>query len=48
VLDDVLEEFISVENAHDAYGVVVDLEHERVDEQATVALRERLAAEQAG
>ena len=35
VLDDVLEEFIGVEDAREAYGIVLDLERERVDEQAT-------------
>jgi len=46
VLDDVLEEFIGVEDARELYGVVVDLEHERVDEEATAALRARLAGSQ--
>jgi N-methylhydantoinase B/oxoprolinase/acetone carboxylase alpha subunit len=47
VLDDVLEELIGADDARNAYGVVLDLEQERVDEQATAALRESLAAEQA-
>jgi N-methylhydantoinase B len=45
VLDDVLEEFVRPEDARDVYGVVLDLDREQVDEQATAALRERLAAE---
>jgi hypothetical protein len=33
------------EDARDVYGVVLDLDREQVDGQATAALRERLAAE---
>jgi N-methylhydantoinase B/oxoprolinase/acetone carboxylase alpha subunit len=42
VLDDVLEEFVHPEDAEALYGVVLDLEHERVDEGATAARREEL------
>jgi N-methylhydantoinase B len=47
VLDDVLDEVIPADEATKVYGVVLDLEHERVDEPATAALRERLALERA-
>jgi hypothetical protein len=47
VLDDVLDEVIPAEDAPELYGVVLDLDHERVDEPATVALRERLVRERA-
>jgi N-methylhydantoinase B/oxoprolinase/acetone carboxylase alpha subunit len=47
VLDDVLDEVIPAEDAPEVYGVVLDLDHERVDEPATVALRERLVRERA-
>ncbi len=39
VLDDVLDDFCTVEHARAAYGVVVDLKAEVVDEAATEALR---------
>lgn len=39
VLDDVLDGFCSVERARTHYGVVVDLEAEAVDAEATAALR---------
>jgi Hydantoinase B/oxoprolinase len=42
VLDDVLDGFCTVEHARLAYGVVVDLVAETVDEAATKALRERM------
>lgn len=42
VLEDVLDGFYSAEHARSAYGVVVDLEAETVDMQATGQLRERL------
>jgi hypothetical protein len=45
VLEDVLDEYVSPEAGRDQYGVVVDLEHERVDERATEELRERLPGE---
>jgi N-methylhydantoinase B/oxoprolinase/acetone carboxylase alpha subunit len=41
VLRDVLDEVISRQEAADVYGVVVDLERERVDEAATAELRTR-------
>jgi N-methylhydantoinase B/oxoprolinase/acetone carboxylase alpha subunit len=41
VLDDVLDDVISAEEARDAYGVVVDLEAGRVDAQRTAELRAR-------
>jgi hypothetical protein len=44
VLDDVLDGFCTVEHARLAYGVVVDLVAETVDEGATQALRERMGA----
>jgi N-methylhydantoinase B len=44
VLDDVLDGFCTVEHARLAYGVVVDLVAETVDEAATEALRERMRA----
>jgi N-methylhydantoinase B len=46
VLEDVLEEFVSADEARETYGVVLDLEQGRVDEQATAALRERLTSAQ--
>ena len=42
VLEDVLDEFCSVEDAREIYGVVVDLEAERVDVAASEALRRQL------
>jgi hypothetical protein len=42
VLDDVLDGFCTVEHARLAYGVIVDLHAETVDETATKALRERM------
>ena len=44
VLDDVLDGFCTVEHARAAYGVIVDLTAETVDEAATKALRERMRA----
>ena len=44
VLDDVLDEFCTVDRARDVYGVVVELEHEVVDEKATKALRAKMRA----
>lgn len=43
VLDDVLDEFVSIEGARDDYGVVV--EQGRVDEHATYSLRSELRAQ---
>jgi N-methylhydantoinase B len=42
---DVLRGFVSVENARESYGVVVDPETRTVDEAATADLRGRLRAE---
>ena len=42
VLEDVLDDFCTVEHARQAYGVVVDLERETVDGPATEALRSRM------
>ena len=44
VLDDVLDEFCTVDHARDVYGVVVELEREVVDEKATKALRAKMRA----
>ena len=45
VLEDVLDDFCTVEHAREAYGVVVDLDTETVDTAATEALRSRMRAE---
>lgn len=46
VLEDVLDEYVSVKAARDEYGVVIDLENEAVDRDATRQLREaRLEAD---
>jgi hypothetical protein len=42
VLDDVLDGFCTREHARAAYGVVVDLDAESVDQAATKTLRERM------
>ena len=42
VLDDVLDDFCTVEHAKTAYGVVVDVANERVDETATESLRAQM------
>jgi len=39
VLDDVLDEYISVETAREVYGVVIDPRTLQLDETATRALR---------
>jgi hypothetical protein len=44
VLDDVLDDFCTVEHARAAYGVIVDPVAETVDEGATAALRQRMRA----
>jgi N-methylhydantoinase B len=44
VLDDVLDGFCTVAHARAAYGVIVDVDAEVVDEAATKALRERTRA----
>ena len=45
VLEDVLDDFCTVEHAREAYGVVVDLDTETVDVAATKALRSRMGAD---
>ena len=45
VLEDVLDDFCTVEHARDAYGVVVDLDAETVDAAGTEALRSRMRAD---
>ncbi len=42
VLDDVLDEYISLETASDVYGVIIDSKTLKVDEAATQALRAKL------
>ena len=42
VLEDVLDDFCTVEHARRAYGVVLDLENEHVDEAATRTLRSQI------
>ena len=42
VLENVLNDFCTVEHARDAYGVVVNLDTETVDTAATEALRSRM------
>ena len=44
VLDDVLDDYYSADEARDIYGVVVDLETETVDIAATKALRAQMSA----
>ena len=52
VLDDVLDEYVSIEGARDDYGVVLTGSLEEldlvIDSEATAALRKHLAAERAG
>ena len=48
VLEDVLDDFCTVEHAREAYGVVVDLDTETVDVPATDALRSRMRADPRG
>ena len=45
VLEDVLDEYVSLEGARRDYGVVIDEAGMTVDEQATRTLREQIAAE---
>ena len=45
VLEDVLDDFCTVEHAREAYGVVVDLDTETVDVSTTEALRSRMRAD---
>ena len=47
VLEDVLDDFCTVEHAKEAYGVVVDLTEEVVDESATESLRAQLRSQPA-
>ena len=42
VLGDILDDFCTVEHARNAYGVVVDLIEEKVDEAATTTLRSQM------
>lgn len=44
VLEDVLDEYVSVTAARERYGVVIDAAAMRIDETATRALRQQLAA----
>ena len=44
VLDDVLDDFCTIAHAQQAYGVVIDLANEAVDQAATTALRTELGA----
>ncbi|MBI4695130.1 MAG: hydantoinase B/oxoprolinase family protein [Gammaproteobacteria bacterium] len=44
VLDDVLDEYVSIEAARDVYGVVIDPKTMQVDAKATAAQRQKLAA----
>ena len=44
VLEDVLDEYVSVTAARERYGVVIDPVTSTLDEAATLALRQRLAA----
>jgi N-methylhydantoinase B len=43
VLDDVLDEHVSLDSAREQYGVVIDLPRRRVDEEATSRLRAQMA-----
>ena len=45
VLEDVLDDFCTVEHARKAYGVVVDLPTETVDESATESLRAQMRSQ---
>ena len=44
VLEDVLDEYVSLDSAQNQYGVVIDRASMTVDEGATVALRQEMAA----
>jgi len=48
VLEDVLDDFCTVEHAKAAYGVVVDLAAERVNDTATESLRAQMRSQPAG
>jgi N-methylhydantoinase B len=43
VLDDVLDEFVSVESARNLYGVAIDLDAKRIDQDVTTRLRATMA-----
>ena len=45
VLEDVLDDFCTVEHAREAYGVVVDLSKEVVDDSATESLRAQMRSQ---
>ncbi len=45
VLGDVLDDFCTVDHARNAYGVVIDIVNEQVDEAATESLRSRMENE---
>jgi N-methylhydantoinase B len=45
VLEDVLDEYVSLEGARRDYGVVIDEGDMKIDEQATTTLRKQMAAE---
>ena len=45
VLGDVLDDFCTVEHARNAYGVVIDMVNEQVDQAATESLRSRMENE---
>lgn len=47
VLDDVLDEYISLESARTLYGVVIDPQSKRIDHEATAALRATMARQPA-
>ena len=47
VLEDVLDEYVSLEGARRDYGVVIDARTLRVDGEATTRLRERMAKDRA-
>jgi N-methylhydantoinase B len=42
VLDDVLDDFCTLDHAREAYGVVIDLDSEMVDQSATDSLRQQM------
>ena len=42
VLEDVLDDFCTLDHAREAYGVVIDLDSETVDQSATESLRQKM------
>lgn len=48
VLEDVLDEYVSLENAREQYGVVIDTDSWVVDEEATAQLRREMRMQQDG